>query len=948
MQKRIVIAVALLALLSVASTGFGYARWRNLLGDQDFSNPDNWNDPPSLYAGRIVLNRGIVHPDGNTLPPIMSYTPDPCYSPIDLRGPGYDADTSFEWYITGGSMHVTGPWQMCYNSGTTGYTEMTAGSLRFDEDIRCPRTAGTSATLLLHGGTVRARDIEFQSGGLIDLAGTGRIILDGNDVGNVDGWVSSGYLTADGGLGELFATYDTDANVTIITASNIRAWAPQPQNSQENLCPGAALTWKPGANAASTQGHDVYVGTNYDDVVNAGTSTSGIYKGRQDGNSYAPSLVMGQTYYWRVDEVNGVDVWEGAIWKFSTNDGTAFDPNAADRATGVPIDGILAWSPGCLAETHNVYFGTDFNDVNEATTATAEVFKGNQSGISYDPDGDLEYLTNYYWRIDEVGSGGSPMWRGDVWSFRSQSAIVDPNLRLWYKFDGTAEQGSWVYDSSGREYHSYDGTVDERWEPNEGRFGGSLWCDDDIGLAVSPDMLKFSNGLTVSVWLKDAYRSGGNNIVFGAGDGDYEIRADVVEDSTQQVLWRAGNDSNDVIRWTPQEDPATLEGWHHWGFVKNEATGEISIYFDGKLVTSADTAEATLSNLLGKTFKVGSSGHSNTDLVGHIDDFMVYDYAMDAGDIANLFRGGEVALAWAPEPGDNATDASRDSDLVWRPGDYADLHDVYFGYSFNDVNDADTTTSGVYKGRQEPNFYDLAGLELDTTYYWRIDEVNTTEPNLWKGKVWKFTVANFIILDDFESYNEDLDDLYWFYGGNWLDGIDNGTGATLYLGVSGEPSQSGEQSLFYNYYNSAGYSEAERVINPGERDWTDAGVKILTLFFYGDPGNAAGATEQMYCGIEDGSSNYADVQYGDQTGEDMSDIQKDEWKAWDIAVSDFTNVTASDVRSLFVGFGERGSSTAGGTGTVYFDDIRIYLPKCVPSRNTTSATTASLILKTSN
>jgi len=122
------------------------------------------------------------------------------------------------------------------------------------------------------------------------------------------------------------------------------------------------------------------------------------------------------------------------------------------------------------------------------------------------------------------------------------------------------------------------------------------------------------------------------------------------------------------------------------------------------------------------------------------------------------------------------------------------------------------------------------------------------------------------------------------------------------------------------------------VINTGERDWTFGGLKMLTLFFYGDPGNNAGANEQMYCGIEDAGSNYADVQYGDQPGEDMSDIQEAEWNEWNIAVSGFTGTTPGDVRSLFIGFGERGSSTAGGSGTMYFDDIRIYLPKCVPSR----------------
>jgi len=272
--------------------------------------------------------------------------------------------------------------------------------------------------------------------------------------------------------------------------------------------------------------------------------------------------------------------------------------------------------------------------------------------------------------------------------------------------------------------------------------------------------------------------------------------------------------------------------------------------------------------------------------------------------------------------------------LSWYPGIFSAQHDIYFGASFDDVNDADTTSPIIYKGRQGPNTYDPGMLELDFTYYWRIDEVNAVPTEIWKGNVWSFKTANHIMLDDFESYHDDLDDLYWFYGGNWLDGIDNGTGSTLYLGLSsaGEPTHGGGQSLYYNYFNSFGYSEAERVINPGERDWSFGGLKMLTLFFYGDPANAAGANEQMYCGIEDAGSNYADVQYGDQQGEDMSDVQVAEWHEWNIAISGFSGTAPGDVRSLFIGFGERGSGTAGGSGTLYFDDICLYLPRCVPDK----------------
>ena len=63
---------------------------------------------------------------------------------------------------------------------------------------------------------------------------------------------------------------------------------------------------------------------------------------------------------------------------------------------------------------------------------------------------------------------------------------------------------------------------------------------------------------------------------------------------------------------------------------------------------------------------------------------------------------------------------------------------VYFGTDYNNVNDANTTsTLGVYKGNRSANSYNSVGLQSGTRYYWRIDEVN--EPNTCKGWVWSFT-----------------------------------------------------------------------------------------------------------------------------------------------------------------------------------------------------------------
>ncbi|HBR20565.1 MAG TPA: hypothetical protein DD726_10190, partial [Phycisphaerales bacterium] len=88
-------------------------------------------------------------------------------------------------------------------------------------------------------------------------------------------------------------------------------------------------------------------------------------------------------------------------------------PNPADSATNVGLNPTLIWTAGIGATSHDVYFGTNLTNVTNATHASGE-FKGNQAGTTYVP-GTLVGNTTYYWRIDEVGNGGTL--KGSVWSF---------------------------------------------------------------------------------------------------------------------------------------------------------------------------------------------------------------------------------------------------------------------------------------------------------------------------------------------------------------------------------------------------------------------------------------------------------------------------------------------------------------------------------------------------
>jgi hypothetical protein len=130
------------------------------------------------------------------------------------------------------------------------------------------------------------------------------------------------------------------------------------------------------------------------------------------------------------------------------------------------------------------------------------------------------------------------------------------------------------------------------------------------------------------------------------------------------------------------------------------------------------------------------------------------------------------------------------------------------------------------------------------------------------------------------------------------------------------------------------YAEAVRTFSE-PRDLTQSEMKVLTLYFYGNPDNDANATEQMYIGLEDGNS-YAQVDYGDN-GEDMNDVRISQWQQWNIRLQDFNDASLDlrDVRRIYIGFGDRSNLNPGGIpggwGVVYFDDMRLYPRKCAAS-----------------
>ena len=109
-----------------------------------------------------------------------------------------------------------------------------------------------------------------------------------------------------------------------------------------------------------------------------------------------------------------------------------------------------------------------------------------------------------------------------------------------------------------------------------------------------------------------------------------------------------------------------------------------------------------------------------------------------------------------PSPSNGAVDIRQTTTLGWSPGYYAASHEVYFGIDEESVKNANTD-SPEYKGSRElgSEVYDPGKLDWNTTYFWRIDQVdNLNSESPWIGSIWSFTTADCLIVDDFELYND--------------------------------------------------------------------------------------------------------------------------------------------------------------------------------------------------
>jgi hypothetical protein len=614
----------------------------------------------------------------------------------------------------------------------------------------------------------------------------------------------------------------------------------------------------------------------------------------------------------------------------------ATEPSPADGAVNVAAP-LLRWTPGVTATVHSVYFGTN------PTPGAAEYqtqFAVTSSRYFHGPG--LEPATMYFWRIDETGADGKTVYTGDVWQFTSAPATAyapEP----WDGLEGVGVEAdlAWTPGMNAVSHDVYFGTDKAAVAAGE----TSTFKGNQLMISYDPGTLAEN----MTYWWRVDERDAADAVQKGrlwsfrtVGPG-LGVKAEYfrgIELAGAPVLTQAENAiehnwsggelapglSDQVsVRWTADLKAPFAETYQ---LITTTDDGVRLWLDDRRLInnwtnhgSTDDTATVNLN--AGQFYRLVMEYYENTGSA-------VAQLSWQSPSISRqIIPAGPLQLpvhATAPYPANLSTDTSQKLVFHWQPGEQATGHDVYFRTDAEAVANADTTTAGVYQirlGKAETTF-EPGELEWNKRYFWRIDEVNEASADSpWVGSVWSFTTADFLVVDDFESYTDDEGNRIYQA---WKDGYsDDSSGSTV--GHLDPPFaeqtvvHGGGQSmpLDYNNVNSPYFSEASREFSPVQ-DWTVNGVDTLVLYLRGKPDNV---TAPLYVILESSNGKTAKVTHPDNTI-----VQTTTWTAWEIPLSQFTSagVSATKIKGLYLGVGDPDHPAPGGHGVLFLDDIRVITP----------------------
>jgi len=673
------------------------------------------------------------------------------------------------------------------------------------------------------------------------------------------------------------------------------------------------LAWTPASFAVT---NDVYLGDNFDDVSNG---TGDTFRGSQDtpfyiagfpGGAYPEGLVNGMTYYWRIDGINDVNPnspAKGDVWSFTVQPKTAYNPNPAEGAEFVDLNVQLSWTAGFGAKLHTVYFGDDLDNVNNATGGTP-------SGLATYTPGPLKLAKTYYWRVDEFDA--ETTYKGDVWSFTTEGAVSGPNpandavdvsptkIITWDagavaashevyfgtdadavanattaspEYKGAKALGEESYDPGKLMLNTaYYWRIDEVNDSPDSPWAGTVWSFTTGDFFVIDDFEDYDIGDNQIWWVwKDglgyvahdnepAYPGNGTGSAVGDENTDSYTEETIVHGGNQSMPFFYDNNKQGYANYSEIE--LTLTGQRDW---TEEGVAELSIWFRGNPASAGSFVEGPTG-----TYTMTGSG---ADIWNAADEFH-YAFRILTG------PGSIIARVDSVEQTDN-----------WAKAGVMIRETLAAGSKFAAVyitptNADGTSTNGCrFQARLDAD----SAADSDSS-------VATDEQTAIVAPYWV-------------KLERDV-------GGNFR-GYYSSNGST-WQSMSWNPQNIPMSSNVYvglaiTSHNAGATCEAQfsnvTITGTVGAQWTNHDIGI-----------ESNAAEPLYAAVSNNSAGVPAIVVHD----DPVAATIDTWTEWIIPLQAFADrgVNLADVDNISIGLGNRDNPQPGGSGKMYFDDIRLNQP----------------------
>jgi hypothetical protein len=359
------------------------------------------------------------------------------------------------------------------------------------------------------------------------------------------------------------------------------ASAPLPENEDIDIARDLVLAWSPGDFAVK---HDVYLGESFEDVNTATTPTS---QG-QTGTSYdAGRLDFGQTYFWRVDEVNGAPdntVFKGEVWSFMV------EPH------GRPITGITATASSFHSaemSPERTIDGSGLSELDQHSTTPTDMWL---SGMG-DAAPSLQYEFDKAYKLDQLLVWNSNQLIESFIGLGAKDVVIETSL------DGAA----WTVLEGATLFNQAPGT--DAYEANTAiDFAGTMAQYVKITINAGYGMLPQYGISEVRFLYVPTFAREPEPADGGA-----------VDSANVMLAWRAGREaaSHEVMLGTDSADLALVATTSEASYAANGLDYSTTYYWS---ITEVNDAEAV-------TAHAGDVWSFTTPDFGTVDDFDQYDDA---------------------------------------------------------------------------------------------------------------------------------------------------------------------------------------------------------------------------------------------------------------------------------------------------------------------------------